>query len=453
MLLSRDCQRLKNTRWYSGKILLLVNVVYSLMKRALFVSIALTALFSCSEKKAIVDLGFVDSLLLHYSPSSAESTMQQDLLFWEKRVDSLPFDLVNSQKYAQALASRFHFLGDIHDLRKADSIYHSLNSFYKGKDAGSLLTLASFDMLQHRFGTAKLYVDSVAGMKAEPYATQMMLFDADFELGNYPEASSILRRNFAPHDYAYNFRLSKQDHVSGTLDSAISHMLKAAGIARSPYLKQAALSNAADLYIHAGALDSAYRLYKECIRINSSDFHSITGLGWIALVHDGNDSLAKKIFSFVHQKLRSPDPIWRLVQANELNDSNAAKAYAAEFVSKASAPEYGSMYNKYLVDLYTGILNQPAKAVSIARKEITNRTTPQTWVWLAWSLAANGDTKEAYEVFEEHVSGQPLEGVELFWMGKMMKKLGKGYNAKQFFEAAEKNKYDLSPKQRKELAE
>jgi len=31
--------------------------------------------------------------------------------------------------------------------------------------------------------------------------------------------------------------------------------------------------------------------------------------------------------------------------------------------------------------------------------------------------------------------------------------LGKKYNATQFFEAAEKNKYDLSPAQQKEIAD
>jgi hypothetical protein len=32
-----------------------------------------------------------------------------------------------------------------------------------------------------------------------------------------------------------------------------------------------------------------------------------------------------------------------------------------------------------------------------------------------------------------------------------MKGLGKGYNAQQFFKAAEKNKYDLSPSMMKDL--
>src|SRR5438093_12554285 len=109
------------------------------------------------------------------------------------------------------------------------------------------------------------------------------------------------------------------------------------------------------------------------------------------------------------------------------------------------------MYNKYLIDLYTGILHDPAKAEAIAKKELENRNTPQTYAWYVWSLFANNKKEEAYNTYEKFVSGKPLEGLELYWMGKLMQGLNKGYNAQQFFKAAEKNKYDLSPNKAKDL--
>jgi len=54
-------------------------------------------------------------------------------------------------------------------------------------------------------------------------------------------------------------------------------------------------------------------------------------------------------------------------------------------------------------------------------------------------------------MYEKFVSGKPLEGLELYWMGKIMQGLNKGYNANEFFKAAEKNKYDLSPAKIKDL--
>jgi len=118
--------------------------------------------------------------------------------------------------------------------------------------------------------------------------------------------------------------------------------------------------------------------------------------------------------------------------------------YANDFASQATNALYGNMYNKYLIEIYTGILNDPAKAENIAAAELNNRSTPQTNAWYAWALFSNNKKEKAYQVYEQAVSGKPLEGLELYWMGKMMQGLGKGYNAQQFFKAAWKNRYDLS---------
>ena len=120
------------------------------------------------------------------------------------------------------------------------------------------------------------------------------------------------------------------------------------------------------------------------------------------------------------------------------------KKYATEFEAKTTGPVYGNMYNKYLVYLYANILNEPAKAEALALKELQNRNTPQTNAWYAYALMKNGKLAEAYAVYNKSISGKPLEGLELYYMGKLMKALDKGFNANQFFAQAEKNRYDLS---------
>ncbi len=230
--------------------------------------------------------------------------------------------------------------------------------------------------------------------------------------------------------------------------------MKAASLAKTnAVLKSIALSNAGDLYIHAGDLRKAADIYKECIRLNGLDFHSMMGLGWVALVHDKNYTLAEKIFKFVRSKNKLPDPLFKLYQmAQGREDKDLEKKYAEEFVTKSTDTIYGHMYNKYVIEILTGILNQPEKAEELAKNELNNRTTPQTYAWYAYTLFENNKHDEAYKVFQQHVSGQPLEGLELYYMGKMMKGLGKGYNAHAFFKAADKNKYDLSPDMAKDLA-
>ncbi|MEO8234664.1 MAG: hypothetical protein ABI549_04550, partial [Flavobacterium sp.] len=210
--------------------------------------------------------------------------------------------------------------------------------------------------------------------------------------------------------------------------------------------KNIALSNAGDSYTHSGKLDNAYSDYKESIKLNSADLHSIMGIGWIALQHDNNDALAEKIFKFVQTKTKSPEPLYKLILvAQHKKDAVAEKKYAEQYESIVTDSIYGSMYTKYLVQLYTQILNNPAKAEMLAKAELENRATPQTYSWYVYSLLANNKINEANVIYKKYVSGKPLEALELYYMGKLMEANKKGYNASQFYKAANENYYDLSP--------
>ena len=353
------------------------------------------------------------------------------------------------------LAARFALKGNIQDLKSADSILRVIAKTYNYKETTPYTSLVPRLISQHKFNEADTFLNKAKQIGIKAYDDAALSFDVNFELGRYVLAAENLNKIRDKNDYGYQFRLSKMEHYKGNLDSATSAMLNAASLAgNNPSLVAAALSNAGDLYLHAGELEDAYKLYGKSIANYSSDLHSIMGIGWIALVHDKDESLAKKIFLFVSAKTQAPDAILKLSQAGELNnDSASMKKYAQQFADITINPLYGTMNNKYLVELYTGILNDPAKAEAVAQNEIANRQTPQTYAWYVWCLYFNNKKDEAYKVYEANVSGKPLEGIELYWMGKFMKGLGKGYNANEFFKAANKNKYDLSPSMMKDLEE
>jgi hypothetical protein len=398
---------------------------------------------------------FVDSLLAHYRLPAGLAENEKEISFWKGRIDPKNPGITNESRYASTLMTRFRALGDIRDALMADSILRGVDTLYRHKEAHPLLSLASYSITRHRFRQADSLLQEAKSVGLRRYEWLTAYFDVNFENGRVDNAQIALNQLQADKDYGYYFRLSKMEHLHGDLDSSVSAMLKAASLSEnSDFLKQVALSNAADLYVHAGEPDQAAALYMQSIRINSADFHSIIGLGWIALVFDKDDSLAERVFRFVASQNRLPDPLFKLSQmADARGDSVMQKKYAMEFDQKAGDPVYGNMYNKYLIELYTGILHDPARAEALSERELDNRATPQTYAWQAWSLFANNKKEEAYRVYEEHVSGKPLEGLELYYMGKMMQGLNKGYDAMEFFRAAEKNKYDLSPDLMRDLDE
>jgi tetratricopeptide (TPR) repeat protein len=345
------------------------------------------------------------------------------------------------------LAKRFHNFGDIQDIVKADSTVRVINAELKGNDMGPNMSLAGYSITRHKFIEAYDYVKQLKKLGGQKYAVSLLSFDVDFELGNYYSPAVVLKSIEHNQDYGYYFRLSKFQHLKGDMEGAIGSMKKATELAESnTALKLAAMSNTADLYIHSGDLKNAYQLYVDCIRLNGSDFHSMMGMGWIALVNDKKDSLAERIYQFVHEHYHSPDPLFKLYQVAQFRgDSINEVKYASQFVQQVSDTLYGGMYNKYLVELYTGILHNPAKAMQLAKEELNNRATPQTKAWYVWTMYCNNQPQEAYNYYRHVVSGKPLEGLELYYMGKMMQGLNKGYNAQEFFKAAYKNRYDLSP--------
>jgi len=399
------------------------------------------------QKKTIISEFYIDSLINNYLEPEFARSNDSSMQFWKNRINSALPGLVSESKYAGFLSMRFHLFGDIQDIRKADSTMNKVDLDFNHNEAQANLTLSGYSILQHRFKEADAYLEKAKRIGLKKYDLLTSSFDVDFELGRYFNANNELKELKSSSDYGYFFRLSKMEHLNGMLDSSIHAMLNAAKQEEnSPYLEQVALSNAADLFIHAGDLEEAADLYRKCISLNGADFHSITGLGWIALVHDKNDSLAAKIFSFVHAKNKLPDALFKLTQVAEArNDGTGQKKWANKFVSCATDSVYGNMYNKYLIELYTGILHDPSRAEQISRKELENRSTPQTNAWFAWSLFSNNKKNEAYIQFQKNVSGKPLEGLELYWMGKLMQGLNKGYNAQAFYKAANINKFDLSP--------
>ena len=415
----------------------------------LFTAVVLTCLFvSCkSGNTKIVDKVYVDNLINHYTLPKIVTDNNADMQFWKNRINPNEIRQVNESKYASTLIARFHFFGDIKDVKKADSIYHNINKAYNNSLASPFVALTTTAMLQHHFSRADTLFQKAQKLGIDTYTLTTLSFDVNFELGRYTTAGMFLARLKSAKDYGYFFRRSKYDHFTGTLDSAVSAMNKAATLAKnSDYLKGIALSNEGDLNIHAGNLQKAADIYKECIKLNSADFHSILGLGWVALTGDKNDTLAEKIYKFVLTKNKLPDPLFKLYQmAQQRGDKVLEKKYARQFITKATDTIYGRMYNKYVIEIYTGALYNPAKAEALAKDELNNRATPQTYAWYVYALFMNGKKNDAYKVFQQHVSGQPLEGPELYYMGKMMKGLGKGYNAGEFFKAAGINKYDLSP--------
>jgi tetratricopeptide (TPR) repeat protein len=428
------------------------------MKTAPFISIIifnlLIFLFSCQQKNTnLVSSKYVDSLLSINTLSSREKALELDMKFWKNRYESDKTSETNTQKYAGMLTARFHLYGNIADLKLAENLIQKIYKNQKIKESGLARSLANYSGLQHRFNEASALANKALEIGDNKYESLLLQFDSAFELGKIDQAKILLHNIKKEYEYAYYFRLSKMNHYDGDLEKAIQSMEKAALLSHGNiYLEQAAISNLADLQLHSGDYEQASLNFQKSIALDHADYHSIKGIGIIAQNHDKNFQLAQKLYDFVAKKTASPDIYFNLIQlAQSVDNKDFEIKYAKEFTQKASEPIYGNMYNKYLIELSEGVLANPKTMLEIAEKEVKNRNTPQTNSWLAWALYKNNRKAEAMAIYQKKVNEKPLEGLELYFMGKMMAAEKKLQNAQAYFKAAFKNKFELMPNKIVEL--
>lgn len=394
----------------------------------------------------VIQSSIIEQAIKNYNDSSIKKS-EAEVLFWKNRIRPGTADYTNSMRYAGALVQHFRLTGNIADVKQSDSVLSSLTKIFKETEAAPYLSLSHHAILQHEFMKADSLLKISLKIGLKKYEAAVARFDVNFDLGYMENAVQSLRQIQQPGDYGYQFRCSKLMHYRANADSSINAMQAALKLGDTDArLRQAALSNLGDLYMHTGEIKKATDCYIQSIATYKSDMHSYTGLAWIALIHDKNDALAERILKFAATRTQAPEPLFKMIAvAQQRNDRQKELQFARKFEAAVSDVRYGKMYNKYLIWINTGIINNPGKAVSIAKSELQNRNTPQTQAWYAYALLKNGQQQEALTVFEQKVSGKPLEALELYWMGKLLDASGKKGTAVQYFYQAAKNKYDLDP--------
>jgi tetratricopeptide (TPR) repeat protein len=240
----------------------------------------------------------------------------------------------------------------------------------------------------------------------------MVQFDISMELGEYQKAESLLDSMRNPNDYEYLTRAAKwNDHI-GQLDTTVKLMERAMVLADQSGNQSSMLwsySNIADYYGHHGDLEKSYENYLKTLEKDPNNTYALKGIAWIAYSHDRDVEEARTILQRISERHPTPDYLLELAELDEFEgNSEASKKLKADFMQRVSDPAYGGMYNAYkIAELIDAGKTQDA--VNLARVEIQNRATPETYDLLGYALLKNGEDKAALENHQEYVLGKTFE--------------------------------------------
>jgi len=269
------------------------------------------------------------------------------------------------------------------------------------------------------------------------------------ELGNYEEAEKNLNAIQDLKDFDYLIRISKwSDHV-GDLKTAISFMEKAKIVAEAndnKDLKIWTYSNLGDLKGHDGNIKVAYDYYLKTLALEPNHSYALKGVAWIVFSHEKNTAEAKRIIDKILKKHNSPDFYLLKSKIAEFeNNPSEKKENLDKYFKFANNSKYGAMYNKYNILIYADDKSTASKALEIAKLEVENRPTPDSYDLLAWSYYNLDDAKKALEIEQKYVVGKSFEPLLNYHLAEIYKANKMFKETKTIKESLKESSFELGP--------
>lgn len=376
--------------------------------------------------------------------------IDEELGFWQNKLNKAPGDIIAETKIAGLYTKRFSYSGNIQEVYCADSLYRQVNYLNHTTSSGTFRSLAANCITQHRFLQAKQYIDSALVLGDDKYLTILMEFDVAMELGDKYRAGKALNSIADKTSFEYLIREAKyKDHVEGDLAAAIGCMKKAYDKIKdthNPSLYCWIKSNLGDLYGHANRYQQSYKCYLDVLANDPHYYHALKGIAWLAFSHDNDVANARKIVAYLQQRHPVPDYELLLSQMAAVEkDSMQYKKHITSFMAATGNNLYGGMYNKYRFNIEADEMNDAARCLHIAQEEVAHRPTPEAYSWLAWAYCQSGEVSKAMEIARAHVAGKCFEPGALFYLGKIYQASGENAKARKYLHAAKESSYELGP--------
>jgi len=427
------------------------------LKTFLVFFVAFYFLIGCKNKtdsKQITDYKDYEGFLNTSNKSVLDKT-KEDFNFWNNKLKETPNQYPYNAKLASNHSKQFTLTGNINHLKEAERNLIIANEKIDYTNCGYLRSLARNYISQHRFKESLNLLLKAEKLGEDISDTRKMLVDVYLELGNYEKVEEYLTKIKDTKDFDYLIRVSKYNDHLGNLDDAIIYLEKSLDVAKyynNEDLMQWNYTNLADYYGHAGRIKDSYNAFLEALKIDATDSYAKKGIAWIVYSYERNPKEALRILDAVSKQNSSPDYYLLKADIAQFTNNNAKKEeYIAKYFEAINNPEYGVMYNSYNIELYADNKSTISKAIEIAKTEVNQRPTAQSYDLLAWSYFKNGETEKALEIVNNHVLGHTFEPAALLHAAHILKANGKTEKVNEIKPELLGSIYELGPLAEEEI--
>lgn len=421
----------------------------------LYILVTSLLLISCNEKKKkrITSTKDYDKYLV----SNPAKTTSKYFELWNSKIKPDSIQLTSFSVVGGEYNRYFKQTGDIDYLKKSEQALKKAVDIAAIGKPSIQRALARNYISQHRFKEAlQLAEDSY--LKGNGLnETQGLLFDIHMELGNYDTAEKFLDSLENKNDFAYLIRKAKWQDYKGYLEDTITLMEEAkykAEAMKNDELILWSYTNLADYYGHAGRIEDSYNHYLMSLEIDPQNAYAKKGIAWIVFSYEKNPEEALRILDSVTQDYKAPD--YYLLKAEIASYMNEDLKYVINldtYFSSLKNPQYGDMYNAYNVNLYLADTQQYLKAFALAKKEVSNRPTPESYSLLAAAYLYLGEKEEALSIIKKEIVGKTYEPGILYRVAKIYKANGLTDQVSALKKELIGASYELGPVMHSEIAQ
>ena len=392
--------------------------------------IAFLLLLSCnSEKKdKITNSDEYNQYLVSEKPKTTSKYFN----LWNSKIKPDSIQLTSFGIVASQYDSYFKATGEIDYLKKSEQALEKAVEIAATGRSGYRRSLARNYISQHRFKDALMQAETALEIGAGLKETQSLLFDIHMELGNYDLAKTFLESIKEGSNFEFLIRAAKWNDHKGDLASTINYMEQAKEKAEKTASKPLILwayTNLADYYGHAGRIKESYTYYLKSLELDHQNAYAKKGIAWIVFSHEKNPKEALRILDSVTKNNTSPDYyLLKSEIAAYMGDQEEHSINLDAYIMRVKNPKYGDMYNAYNIDLYLNQTGQLEKALALAKREVDNRPTPESYNFLAYSYYKLNDKEKALKIVEKYIEGKTFEPAVLVNAAEIYK--ANGYNTK-----------------------
>ncbi|TAI48516.1 tetratricopeptide repeat protein [Flagellimonas allohymeniacidonis] len=414
--------------------------------RFLFILALILVTHSCdSEKQFATNVKDYEK----YLNMEASKTTSKYFELWNSKITSDSTQLLSFGNVASEYNRFFQNTGNIKYLKKAEKALKKAVEIAAVNKSGYLRALSRNYISQHRFQEALESALSARSLGSGVKESQQLLFDVHMELGNYRTAYHYLDSIKDMANFGYLIRAAKYKDHKGNLDGAIAFMEKAKQKAESSKNKKLMVwtyTNLADFYGHAGRLDESYGHYLKTLALNPSNAYAKKGIAWIIFSHERNGKEALRILDSVEGYHASPDHYLLKAEIAEfIGDETERMDNLKKYGNLVGNASYGLMYNLPNIQLYLEESEKLNMAIQIAKDEVANRATPETYSMLALAYLKNGYDQKALTIANSEVYGKSFEPEVLLRLLKIYRANGQYDRATNLKKELEEAIFELGP--------